>query len=69
VVEIDKRIAGPKFAADVFAADDTTGVSQEQNQQLEWLSLKANLAAFFAEFARADVYQIPVESNDLAIDG
>jgi len=63
VVAIDEGISRPKFALDVFPADSLAGISQQQDEQLKGLRLKADLAPFLAQFARTHVELIPVEPD------
>ena len=55
MIEFDDRVVRPETLLDVLARDHFTLRFEEHLQDLEWLLLKSNPAAFLAQFAPSKI--------------
>jgi hypothetical protein len=55
MIEVHKRVGGPKPAVQFLPRDDFTGMLEEHGQNLEWLFLKPDFDAIAAKLTGAQV--------------
>jgi hypothetical protein len=67
VIEVDEGVGGPEALLDLFAGDDFSGSFEEQGEDLEGLSLEAELDAALPQFARAEIEFENSETGDAAV--
>src|SRR6266446_5312638 len=63
MVKIDKGIGGPDLLLQLFTSDDLPRTLQENLENLEWLLLKFDLGALFAQFAGLEIQRKYPEAN------
>jgi hypothetical protein len=63
VIEVDKGVGLPDLGAEFFAGDEIAGPIEKRGQNLERLTLQAELDAAFPELARVSIKLENVETK------